>query len=262
MSREAFRIKAALLFCFLILSGNTVYGISIPGEAFPVSAIIPPGAGAVKQEELFINEDKEAVAVYRFNFRTGPQDVKKFYHRQADVYRWELIQDGDNLLIYKNAGFRLNVTIQDFNNDGVYDIILVKAKDQCSSGKCAGGALEPSSGFKNTDIDGIPRYSQAKVAAHIKKNGGVNEEITYYSGDSVEEIISFYKSSMPGYGWEKSKEINFDDVDTSSAKFFFGERGIQGMSILFSKSGLNALVTVIKDPKGEGRIISVRQHEK
>lgn len=214
----------------LVIVGFIMLGLS-PGSGFTESIPLPPNTEEVNKEARKI-AGSEFEFIYYTN--TEHQDaIKDFYRRQLPNYGWkekEIAQD-----LQQVPGFKMDASVAQilgqnlvFEKDGILLIInfmpegfFSDTKTYFALGK-AKEKIEPATGSENEkdmlpELLKKPRRDIAPVypgSSLMNLSEQPHSQITsYITKDDIEQVASFYKEKMPGFGWFLVAERPLEEAD-------------------------------------------------
>lgn len=127
-----------------------------------------------------------------------------------------------------------------------------------------GGPKEMSLPKEDTpgrDLQFVPRYPQAVRVNDMEREKGRKVSLAYYTKDSVENVINFYRQNMGNYYWQLENEIDLQNLPQGLSEKI--KVAITGKSLVFKSPTASCIISITEDPQNDqGTIIGVNYNEK
>lgn len=256
-----------------------------------------PQAQKVKQEDTLVNNKQIQTTIY--TTAASPQEVVAFYRAKLSSFGWklesEIAQQGINMLVLSKEDKYLNVMVQNIMGKNFLTItqsILSKEpppKEEKSCPECEKQSEELRKKLKLTsesiledaqiakefspqidvsseedtpgkDLQFVPRYPGAVRVNDIERENGKKVSLTYYSRDSVEAVVDFYRRNMGNYYWNPGDEVDFSDIPEELSEKI--KVDIKGKSLVFKSATASCIISITEESQNKGTIIGVNYNEK
>lgn len=180
---------------FLILTGRIALGYNLP---LPESTI--------KQDEQRIEFNGVPYNSEVYQSSLSAEEIAFFFKEKLPSEGFILMNENKvlNTLIFTNFGLKENFLIElDNSKIGLTHFRVTFWKADLFN------PTNPATSDKDSegdDLAGIPRYPGSIRVSNV--NSGRTKVVCYRTLQSKEDIVSFYESRMPSYGWKKFSQTN------------------------------------------------------
>lgn len=248
-------IRKVFILCFLVL-------ISFADAAIWENIPAFPQAVKIKQEETLINNNTVQITVYS---TTEPiEKAVEFYKSRLTNFGWTLTsqtnQQGINLAVFSKGDGLINILLQNMLGKNFITITQSMVCSECEGKREEKAEGVPTSDTPGRDLQFVPRYPKAIRVSETERENGKKVAINYYTKDSVERALDFYRKNMGNYYWKLENEIDFQNLPEKLSEQL--NPNIKGKSLVFKNSSSSCIISIIEEPQYKGTIIGVNYNEK
>lgn len=119
----------------------------------------------------------------------------------------------------------------------------------------------PKEDTPGRDLQFVPRYPQAVRVNDMEREKGKKVSLAYYTKDSAESVISFYRQNMGNYYWQLENEVDLQNLPQGLSEKI--NVAITGKSLVFKSPTASCIISITEDPQNnQGTIIGVNYNEK
>ncbi|MBL7081305.1 MAG: hypothetical protein ISS44_01890 [Candidatus Omnitrophica bacterium] len=234
-----------------------------------------PQAERIKEEETLVNNIPAQISIY--STVVPPEEVIEFYKTKLTNFGWSLVketnQQGINLIVFSKKDKFVNITVQDILGKNFITTTQGKAPEElpeeasscpdCQKGlktfEGQGiGVLEEDT--PGQDLEFVPRYPGSIRANVTERKNGKKVTLSYYSQDSVEDVINFYRQNMGYYHWVLENELDLTNLPESLSTQL--PISFNGRSLTFKSSFASCIINIFEEPQAKGTIIGIVYNEK
>ncbi len=182
-------INLSIIFCVSVLITNIFADTAIP---------LPNGAVLVKENDLGTELQQVKVGVYKIS--APVERVGNFFSKEMKSLGWEVEKQRDGSFMFKNDQEIVMVVIVPPRKPGLSTMFSVTRSSRISKDQ-----LFASKKDKPDKLSFMPLYpkSQQQFLMDLPHNG---VSASYSTGDSINDVVFFYKAQMLNYRWILTSE--------------------------------------------------------
>lgn len=189
LPEKTINFSAILIFCVFVFITNIFADSVIP---------LPSGAILVKENDLGTKLQQAKVGVYKIS--ASVDKVGNFFSKEMKNAGWEGEKQRDGSFMFKNDQEIVMVVIVPPRKPGSSTMFSVTRSSKISKDQ-----LYASKKDKPDKLSFMPLYpkSQQQFLMDLPHNG---VSASYSTGDSINDVVFFYKAQMLNYRWTLASE--------------------------------------------------------
>ena len=247
MKNKSFLVRISIIFFSLSL-------ISVSPAAVWPNIPKPEGAKIIKEEETRVNNQLAHTSIYSLTGESP--DISGFYKVKLPNLGWKLGTETSqkgiillsfskkdlvvNILQQRHSGRKLIFVVQastakeldqeecpeckeklaefqkELENSADPEEAKVKLADSLKKIYAAKQAALPERDMPGKDLLFVPRYPQSVRIQTIEAEKSQEVRLTYYTRDSLAQVLDFYRQFMKVEYWELVKEVDFQELAESA----------------------------------------------
>ena len=220
---------------------------------------IPWGAKLIQDDVVSSSGDGRKITTYET--RASKQELINYYLREMPNRGYTLFMNGEQNVIFKN-GDELVIVILPPSTEGKTRFMIAIA----SMGLAGNGGRSSCE-----NIPSIPAYPGARCNQSMRMGSGKGQVVSYFSADTVDAVLNYYRSFMARSQWHLIEELNLVDSipkadqaggaleDTEAAAQLL--KGARSMRFT-NDQGNGCVITVLNSLIGGGTSFSITYEEK
>ena len=246
-------MKSKSFFVRIFIIFFSLYLISVSPAAVWSGIPKPEGAKIIKEEETRVNNQLVYTSIY--SLAGGSPNISEFYKAKLPNFGWKLgtetSEKGITLLSFSKKDIVVNILQQRYAGKNLIFVVQASTAKELDREECpeceekmaefqkelensadpeeakakltdslkkiyaAKQAAFPEKDMPGKDLLFVPRYPQSIRIQTIEAEKNQEVRLTYYTRDSLAQVLDFYRQFMKVEYWELVKEVDFQDLAQS-----------------------------------------------